>query len=270
MRAFFTFFTRKHTVFQALLAIVLFTSVACEKVLDIDLKDSEPRIVIEANFSDLPGPHQVLISRSVSFNDPNVFPQISGAQIILSDNVGNAETLTETQPGVYEIQTLQGIPGRTYTMKVLVDGIEYVAISTMPLPVAIAEITVGPFPFDPESDAVTIRFPDPVGRKNYYRAYYLVNDTLSDNISFFSDEFNEGKLVEELFIDEQDLDLNSGDTATVRLQAIDENVFRFLREQQQLGNPQSSSPANPKSNFTNGAFGYFSAHAETSAKVRVP
>ncbi|MBK0403032.1 DUF4249 domain-containing protein [Adhaeribacter sp. BT258] len=251
-----------------LLALFLGLS-ACEKVLDIDLKDAEPRIIIEANLSDQPGPHSVIISRSVGFNDLNDFPMVRGAKVTLTDNAGNSEDLLETKPGIYQTSNFMGVPGRTYVLNVLIDGVTYSAISVMPQPVPILKISTEPFQFEPSRTAVKFEFQEPGGIKNYYRAMYRVNDTLSTQINVFSDEFNDGKYVDEILID-MDLELDPGDSVNVKLQAIDEYVFRFHREQSRLDNSQSSSPANPKSTFTNGALGYFSAHAETSAGIVVP
>ena len=255
-----------HTVFRLLLPLLLMAFTACEKVLDIDLKDAEPRQIIEANLSDQVGPNKVIISRSVNFNAPNTFPMVSGAQVTISDNAGNSEDLVETEPGVYETITFKGEPGRTYVLKITLDGVEYSAISTMPQPVAIQRMKVEPFQFDPTFRIASIEYQDPAGIKNFYRIVYSVNDTLSTQISIASDEFNDGKLVDEFL----DRDVDTGDSIHVKLLTIDENVFRFRREQNQLGNSQAASPANPRSTFTNGALGYFSAHAESSASIVVP
>lgn len=263
-----TFSRLNHSVFRIFLPVILLALTSCEKVLDIDLKDAESRVIIEANLSDQPGPHTVRISRSVSFNAPNTFPQVSGAQVTISDNAGNSETLIETEAGTYQTINFIGVPGRTYVLRVLVDGKEYSAVSIMPQPVPILNINSEPFEFSPDLTVAVIEFQEPPGVKNYYRAMYRVNDTLTTQLNIFSDEFNDGKLVDEMFIDE-DLALDTGDSVNIKLQAIDEYVFRFLREQAQLGNPQASAPANPTSTFTNGALGYFSAHAETEAGLVV-
>ena len=264
-----TFFRLNHSVFRFLLPVLLLALTSCEKVLDIDLNDAEPRIIIEANLSDQPGPHTVLISRSVGFNDPNTFPMVRGAQVTITDNAGNTENLLETEAGIYQTSpNFQGVPGRTYILKVVIDGVEYLSVSTMPQPIPILSIKVEPFQFDPDDTVTTITYQDPAGVRNYFRAIYRVNDTIADQLNFFSDEFNDGKLVNESFIDD-DLPLNPGDSVNLKLQAIDEFVFRFLREQARLDNPQASAPANPTSTFTNGALGYFSAHAETEAGLIV-
>jgi hypothetical protein len=265
-----TFLTRKHSVLNAFLPAVLMLFSACEKVVDVNLKDVSPKIVIEANITDQPGPYQVLISRSVSFSDPNYFPAVTGAQVILSDNTGQIDTLTETAAGTYLSRKFQGVPGRNYFLQIRTGEILYSATSAMPQPMPIQEIAVENFEFNPEEKVVKIKFQDPPGVRNFYRASFIVNGVASDRLLYTDDEFNDGKIVEGTFIDE-DLKLKSGDSVKVVLFTVDENVFRYLREQDRLSNGQpTTSPANPTSNFSNGAFGYFSAQAETSATVVVP
>jgi len=53
---------------------------------------------------------------------------------------------------------------------------------------------------------------------------------------------------------------------------IDENVFKYFFELRQLlnANPfNEATPANPDTNLTNGALGYFSAHTIQSKSLTV-
>jgi hypothetical protein len=257
-----------HIVFRALLPAVLIFATACEKVLDIKLNNAAPKIVIEANVSDQPGPYQISLTSTVSFSDPNVFPGVTGAQVTLSDNAGNSETLTETEPGIYKTTTFQGVPGRNYFLKVVASGVEYSGVSGMSQPVPLQSIVVENFEFDQTEKVVTIKFQDQAGVKNYYRGLYIVNGKVSDRLFFLDDQFSDGKLIDGTFLD-GDMPLESGDTVKVVLQAIDEKMLQYLREEDMLSG-QSASPTNPTNNLSNGAMGYFSAHGETSGTVVVP
>lgn len=263
-----TFFALKPTLFRALLpAVMLLTS--CEKVLDIDLKEAESRIVIEANVNDQPGPYQVSITQSIGFNEPNKFPTVNGAEVILSDNAGNTEILTQAEPGIYKSTGFQGVPGRNYFLKIKANGQEYDAVSSMPQPVQIQEIKVEKSEFGGDMLLPTIKFQDPGDVKNYYRAIYIVNGKASDELLYLDDQFQNGNLVEGNFFD-SDFELKSGDVVTIILQSIDERMYRFLREEDLSGSSQSASPANPTSNISNNALGYFAAYSQTSATITVP
>jgi hypothetical protein len=65
--------------------------------------------------------------------------------------------------------------------------------------------------------------------------------------------------------------LISGDSIVVALQTIDQGVFDYLRTLGQADNNMASAtPANPTSNISNGALGYFSAYAVTSKGIVIP
>ncbi|MCD4691932.1 MAG: DUF4249 family protein, partial [Calditrichales bacterium] len=110
--------------------VVLFSS--CEDVVEIDLNTADPQIVIDAVVTDQPGPYIVKISKTGDFYQPSVFPVVSGALVEISDNAGHSEILEETDPGIYRTDSLQGTPGRNYTLKVIAEGKEYAAASSMP------------------------------------------------------------------------------------------------------------------------------------------
>lgn len=264
-----TFFNPKHTIFQALLPAVLILFTACEKVIDVDLKDAEPKIVIEANITDQPGQYKVVLSKSVSFSQENSFPAVTGAQVTLSDNSGNTEDLIESEAGTYSSAVIQGVPGRNYFLKVVAEGKTYDAVSSMPQPVEIEEIRIDKFQFNEEELVPKIKFRDPAGVKNFYRALYIINGKTSDKLFFLDDQFQDGNLIEGTLFD-PDMKLKSGDKVRIVLQCIDENNLNYLREEDLVSNNQLASPANPTNNLSNGALGYFSAHTERSAIVTVP
>ncbi len=94
---------------------------SCEKVIDIDLKNSEPQIVIDGTVNDRPGPYTVKISKTGDYYKPSSFPAVAGADVTISDNAGNTETLSEVTDGIYQTLYIQGIPSRTYTLKVIAE-----------------------------------------------------------------------------------------------------------------------------------------------------
>ena len=263
-----TFSFLKPTVLGALLPAVMLLS-SCEKVLDIDLKNAEPRVIIEANVSDQTEPYTVLITKSVGFNEPNTFPAVNNAEVILSDNAGNTETLTETESGVYKTSSFQGVLGRNYFLKINANGQEYEAVSSMPQPIAIKELKVQKSIFGGDRLMTIIKFQDPPEMGNYYRAYYIVNGKASNRLLYIDDDNHNGNIIEGNIFD-PDIELKSGDVVTIVLQTITEKMFRFLREEDMSGSSQSASPANPTSHFNNNALGYFSTHGQTSATVTVP
>src|ERR1700710_444135 len=58
---------------------------ACKKVINVDLNNAAPQLVIEGEITDGPGPAQVRLSRSVTFSSSNVYPTVTGATVSITD-----------------------------------------------------------------------------------------------------------------------------------------------------------------------------------------
>ncbi len=256
---------------------------SCRKVIDIDLKLSDQAIVIEAEISDQAGPYTVYVSKAVNISNTNTFPRVTGASVTINDNLGNAELLTETSQGVYKTNTLQGTPGRIYTISVTADGKNYRAVSNMASPVTIDTLTVTTSISDitwginlghTHSEYpiyINVQFTDPAGIANYYRLVEIVNGVLVNTIYISSDiafgSSLDGYRISETLIGNSDVELKIGDTVKIQLQNIDKNVYEYYRTFNQTSNGGGGvfdSPSNPISNLNNGALGYFSAYAVTS------
>ena len=70
-----------------------------------------------------------------------------------------------------------------------------------------------------------------------------------------------------------DITLEPGDSVKVILESIDKNVREYFRLLRQLNNQngiESAPPANPATNITGGALGYFNAHSEKKKLLIVP
>jgi hypothetical protein len=253
--------------------LISLLNISCEKVVSIDLNSAAPHIVIEANISDQAGPYYVQLSQTVNFDQTNTFPPVSGAKIILSDNAGNLDSLVETISGTYRTSTIQGVPGRTYTLTVNALGSEYVAVSTMPPPVNIDSLSVQIQAFGRnQTKYINVIFQDSANVKNYYRFIEVRNGVVQKFTFLYDDRLQDGgTITSSLFADEDTL--NSGDKVQVFLLCIDKNVFDYFRTIRQAsgnGGPQAASPANPISNFSNDALGYFNAFAVRSKLIIIP
>jgi len=248
---------------------------SCKKVLHPDLDDAGPHIVIEGAVTDVTGPYTVKINRSVDFYAENTFPPVSGAVVRISDNEGNIDSLTETSPGVYESAVLQGKPGNTYTLSVQVQDTRYTAVSTMPFPVPFDSITfrkTGAFGND--NIRAVPYYQDPPGIKNYYLFNEYVNGMLvTKDIFVFNDRLSDGKYISR-DLRNTDETMHEGDSVEVQMYCIDEPVFDYFNQLDESGGRggafnTAASPANPVSNISNGALGYFSAHTVRVRKSKV-
>jgi|WetSurMetagenome_2_1015567.scaffolds.fasta_scaffold240970_1 hypothetical protein len=255
----------KYTILLSVLLLSVLT--ACEEVISIDYKTSSSQVVIEGNVYDETGPYTINISKSVAIDDPSTYPPVTGATVTISDNAGNAETLAETSSGIYQTSTLQGTPGRTYTLTVTADGQTYIANSTMPAAVEIDSLYSSKMG-DTEIHQVNIDLTDPADIQNYYRLVDVVNGKSLGNDLIANDELSQGKEIKgTLFYNEEDL--KAGDILTIWLETIDKGVYTYFNTAS-LSNQNSATPANPKSNISNKALGYFNACSVRKKSIVIP
>jgi len=255
--------------------VLIFAS--CTKVIDINLNASSPKLIIEGSINDQANSCMVSLSKSVNYNESNTFPTVSDAIITISDNLGNATTLTETSPGVYTDIAFQGVASRVYTLTVNSEGITYTGISEMPAAVSIdsiAEDSVSGGFFGQGNNKtrkfVEVSYFDPPGVVNFYRFVEVINHKTTNNIMVSSDELRDGNYITRR-IGQRDSTLVKGDTVTIRLQSIDKPVYNYFDQLDQTLSTGfgglTATPANPVSNIDNGALGYFNAYSVREKKI---
>ena len=257
----------KHRL-PAVVTFLLFAITSCEKVINIDLNTASPKLVIEGVIDNGPGPYKVKLSKTGSYFNQPVLPPVSGAWVIISDNVGTIDTLTEDSTGLYFTHKLKGIPGHTYTLNVLSEKVAYTAKSTMMDAVYIDSLQLEivqriSFGMRNRRDSgLNIFFKDPSDQKNYYRIKFYENNVFnSANYRLYDDEYTNG----------EEINLRvgravAGDTDRIELISIDAyayDYYRTLRDILEINPIFGSTPANPNTNLNNGALGYFAAAAIT-------
>jgi len=263
-------------LYTLLTALLTITGISCKKVIQINLNSSNPQTVITAEVTDGPGPYQLSIYQSVNFSDPNSFPPVSGAKVVLRDNQSLVDTLVETSPGIYLTHSFwQGKSGNQYTIQVLSLGKTYEAVSTMPQRVPLD--SVGFYDDNVRGSQTIIEpipyFQDPPGVPNYYQFLETINDTALNKLYIYDDQFSDGRYIHQpLFDDSSHSHLQVNDRLLLTMYCIDAAAFNYLNTLQQVtsdGNFQSVTPANPITNWSGGALGYFSAHTVESKSVIV-
>ena len=249
-----------------LLATVITSS--CTEKINLKLKDSSPQLTIEGNISDMPGPYYVILTTSRLYTQDNSFTGVPSAQVVISDDAGNIDTLTETIAGLYQTNSIQGIVGRTYKLQVTTGGTTYMSLCTMQAPVDIDSVvfsTETNFKGETKNKA-DILVQDPAGVQNQYRVVSHLNGVVSDGFKIHSDRLWDGKL--RSFNVPQD-SFNTGDTLQIDLWSIDSHIYDYFNEfnlnDNNFGAP--AAPANPTSVYTPEALGYFSAHSIKSKTI---
>ncbi len=259
-------------------ALVLAMSVsACQKVVSIDLNQSNPQVVIEGVVTDGRGPYLVAMGMTGDYFTPSLnFPPITNAVITISDDAGNRDSLRMVYPGLYATSTMQGVPGRTYLLHVQSGGRVYDAVSPMPIRVPIDSVYTQPFrEFDGDfSYYIYIMFHDPPVVQNWYRLEVhssagSVDSSGGRRFILYSDRLANG--LETTFRIRTLRRSQPGDSVVVRLYSIDKSMYDYYRTVNDIlgsdRSPTSLAPANPNTNLSNGSLGYFAAYSIDSAGV---
>ena len=254
----------------SILSVIVFSG--CQKVINVDLNEAAPRIVIEGVINDRRGPYTVTISKSGSFFNQPLLPPVSGALTIITDSSGTIDTLKEVNHGVYLTSKTRGIPGRTYTLKVISERQEYSGTSTMFSHVNIDSLNLVKeesqhfiFGGNNKNDThleIHCFFRDP-DEKNFYRMRVFRNDSINtENYRLFDDQYTNGEEIEL-----RAARATLGDRFRIELLSLDKQTYEYYRTLEDLlfSNPVfGSTPANPENNLSNGALGYFGAYAVSS------
>jgi len=271
---------------------------ACDDSFPIgELANNSDRIVVEGVFTNENRVQTIYISRTLAFTkaspDGNSFPQLTGAQVSVSDNQGNTFNFVEQAPGVYVTSgAVQGVAGRTYTLTVVTaDGKQYVSTPEQMQEVApIKTVMVKEEDEDdventsePRKKVVEVTLNDPAGVNNYYRWYWKESST--NNFVAIDSTFNNA-YDEDRFFDGTELKfdlarIEKDDTRFVQVHqtAITVGAYNFLQEigtQQASGlGPFSPTPSPVRGNITNKndnkdfALGYFMVASVVSTTVEI-
>lgn len=271
---------KKEIIYIFAVFSLVFTS--CEKVIEIDLDDAEQKLVIEAEMSSLENQSYVKLSKSLGVSSTEQFEHVSNAAISISDDQGNTFNLIEEtlNPGTYSVSGLKTEANRVYNLNVVADGQTYTATSasnTVPVLDSLSFVPTSGNGFGaPAGEAqnylIFYHFNDPAGEENYYQfkitnltdptkesgTFYIVSDNL----------FNGQDYAAPFFADFAE----AGDEVMVELISMDESNYRYLFT---LANtldtsPFSAAPANPASNLSNEALGYFGAFAVDTMYLTLP
>lgn len=262
----------KHLPFIAIICVLLFS--ACEKVIDVDLNSASPKYVIEGIVTDGQSPQSVKITRTKNFDENNDFEGVDFAEVSIADDAGNSATLTYAGDGVYKTTALSGIPGKTYLLTINVGGETFTAASTMPEAAIFDSLYMEErTTFGDTVKVPHIKFSDPSpGKRNYYRHSIFINNTKLPNIIIGTDEGRDGQQSQRrlpVFRGGEEEALEAGDTVRVEIQSIGKEVYEYFFSLDQTISQDAATPANPVSNITGGALGYFSAHSVQAKTIVV-
>ena len=262
----------------ALVITLLLLSGGCTETVEMDLKSTNRRLVVDGMLTNEEKMHYVRLSESVSFFQDSASPVVSGAEVSISDGE-RAERLHEASemPGFYlTSQEFTGVPGRNYTLTVRGVDIDddgqtetYRASSTMPEPNQADSIDVV---YDENWDIwkVLLYASDNPDKRDYYMfRVFRDGGLISNNITEYSladDQFFDGNRADGVWVQSIDAgndnySMKAGDVITLQMCTIDEAYYNFIdgvqREKREQYPLFSGPPANAPGNVSSGGLGFF-------------
>jgi hypothetical protein len=241
--------------------------VSCKKEIQMDLQKKESQIVIEADFAAERKVNTVYLSQTIEIRQTNAFPELSNAQVLVTDNNEYNEQLKEIKPGVYQTTSFSGVVGRTYSLKVIYNNKTYHAQSTLPAVVKLDTAVAASSQFgDSRMIGFLPIYTDPAGVKNNYRFVEFVNGERVRGSILMDDTFFDG-LQQHQPLFSMNLVAKPGDCLEVEMQMIDDPNYLYFSSKEKTVNLDGAAPANPVSNINGGALGYFNVHSTQKAKM---
>ena len=241
---------------------------SCEKVIDADLSNAPPVIVIEGAVSDQSEVQTVKVSKTIAFDQSNSFSGVKDAKVTVFASNNQIFNFPAAGDGIYKSARFRGLAGINYRLEVVVGGKTYTANSIMPALVRPDSVGFKSLSFFGTSRVYpTVYYKDPPMIQNQYRYIVQVNGKFKAE-QVTEDRFNDGNATSELVTFDGD-GIEKNDKVDIEFQSIDRKVFKYYFAISQIGGNGGPpvAPSNPDSNFDNGALGVFSAHTRSKYTV---
>lgn len=244
--------------FLPILLLVVLLASACRELTEIDLPEHPPQLVVEGELTDTPGPHVVRLYLVQDYFSKAPAPIVDNARVTISDDAGNSQELLYTEGGRYETRGLEGIVGRTYTMRIEWEGQVYESSSHLAIEPVIDSLVVRYFeavpPILDEGYYMLFYGHIPKGGSRYLRFKIYENDSLYNDrtdllvpdANFIPDTLREVRL---------GYAFELGDTIRLEMYALNKDMYDYYFELRTLlfndGGLFSPPPRNPTSNIRN-------------------
>lgn len=255
---------------------VIFTS--CEEVVNVNLEESEPRLVIEASiiwFKGTGGSDQVIrVSTTSPFYQENI-NAVENAEVKVTSQEGAEYRFVHDENGLYKNGNFEPQLNMEYSLEVMYKEEIYTA-SEIFIPVTtidyVEQDEAGGF--SGEDLEIKAYYTDPADEENYY-LFKFYDEKVS--LEFYEDEFTNGNQIFGYFSTEN---IESGDLIRIEMEGISKSYYEFLfllRSQigTNEGGPFETMPATVRGNIINNtnpenyAFGYFRLSEADSTSFKV-
>lgn len=252
-----------------LLATLFIFFQSCLDVIEVELEEATPRLVIDATLLNPLGQssnEQVIkISRTRNFFENEPIP-VEGANIRVLDEEGTQVVFQEVNPGEYVTNNFFATYNTTYFLEIEVEGQLYTAEERYTEGLEIDEVLQS-FGTGFSDDQFEVRafFTDDGTGDNFYLFKFFTDFLAFPDFTILDDEFISGNTNSVTFSDE---DLVEGESVQIQLHKISRGYYNYLQrllaQVGAAGGPFQAQPSTVRGNIVNETnaddfvFGYFS------------
>tara|TARA_R100001369_G_scaffold38256_1_gene63834 strand:+ start:42000 stop:42770 length:771 start_codon:yes stop_codon:yes gene_type:complete len=239
---------------------------SCEEVIDVELQESTPRLVVEASIiweKGTIGNTQIIsLTTTTPYFNTDISPA-SDALVQVISSSGKLYEFDELDPGIYVNNNFFPELNKEYQLTIQYNNEVYTATESM-IPVVDLEEVEQTFNggFSGEDIELKAYFYDPAEFLNFYLVQFFVDDL---SLQIYNDEFINGNRTFAYFSDE---DLEVGDDVIFEIQGLSERFYEYLyilssQAGENNGSPFQTQPTTVRGNIINQtntenfAFGYF-------------
>jgi hypothetical protein len=264
-----------------------FILTSCTEGIDLDLRQSPIRIVIEGLVTDKPGYQSVKVTRSADFYSTGKTPRVIDAVVTVRDDLGQAFNFVHNpnnhvdSAGIYVAKDFVGVIGRSYRLTVVVGNEVFEAedqLTPVLTPDSVKYRINEEEAFDPKDYGkiyeVLLYAKEPQDQTNFYLFKFFRNDSLTyyneTDIYYSDDELLAGQ------IDgiPSPIYYAKNDKARVEIFSLSRKGYVFYNDLAVLlsndaGGMFGPIPSLPRTNLSNDALGFFQVSAVSLSEVEI-
>ncbi len=247
----------KKTNILIALIVALFLN-SCEEVVNVDLNNAPPKLVIEASIKWLKGTsgneQKIKLSTTTSFYNSQI-PTVSGATITVKNSSNTTFNFVEiANTGEYLCSNFVPLINDTYTLNINLNGVSYTATEVLKSVAPIEDLVQNnEGGFTGKEIQIKTFYTDPVNETNYYLYQYNYNDKIKQTFYGDEDTFFQGN---RFFSLSQSDDIKKGDEIKVTHYGISKTYYNYMNILISIaggnsGGPFQSPPATVRGNIIN-------------------
>jgi len=252
-----------------------FVIISCEDVIDVDVPNATPKLVIDASlnwFDGTNGNNQTInLSLSAPFFNNDV-PPATGANVTVTNQNNTVFNFLEAGNGAYICTDFVPQLNEVYTLNIVYNGETYTGEETMTsvTPIDFVE-QINDGGFTGEEIEIKAYYTDPEDEENYYFFEFQEQNETIPYLEVYDDEFINGNQIFAFYTNE---DTDIGNAISIKNYGVSRQFYEFMflllqQSEEAGGGPFEVQPATVRGNCINITnpdnfpFGYFRASQAT-------